>query len=149
MNKSKKLDVKYDDFFLSKNALTTKKVIEASKINLDLSFLKKQLIKQFKYLEDIASATDNSFLGAVFAQKAKQLKGIEKLEKRLIKAQKNKIANELERLLILRAKFFPDSNLQERVENFSSLYVEKGTQFFDLLLDSFEPINHDFAFIEI
>jgi len=55
----------------------------------------------------------------------------------------------LERLYTLREKFFPESNLQERIENFSSFYLEWGEDFFDLLLDSFEPINHKFAFIQI
>jgi len=147
--KSKKLGLKKQDYFLKKEVLAKEKVFQSSQINLDLSFLKKQLIKQFNYLEKIVSKTDVSFLGAVSAQRKKQLNGIEKLEKRLIKAEKKKLADELERLYTLREKFFPESNLQERIENFSSFYLEWGEDFFDLLLDSFEPINHKFAFIQI
>ena len=111
--------------------------------------MKKQLIDQFNTLEKIASKTHPSFLGALSAQKKKQLNGIEKLEKRLIKAEKRKFADELKRIYILRESFFPDSNLQERIENFTSFYLELGDDFFDLLLNSFEPINHKFTFIEV
>jgi bacillithiol synthase len=147
--KSNKLGLKTQEFFLKKEVLTKKKVFEISKINLDLSFLKKQLVDQFNYLEKIASKTDASFLGALSAQKKKQLNGIEKLEKRLIKAEKIKFADELERLYALRERFFPKSNLQERIENFTTFYLQTGDCFFDLLLDSFEPINHKFTFIQI
>ncbi len=147
--KAKKLGLENEDFFLKKEVLAEKKVFQNSKINLDLSFLKKQLIDQFSTLEKIASKTHPSFLGAVSAQKKKQLNGIEKLEKRLIKAEKRKFADELKRIYILRESFFPDSNLQERIENFTSFYLELGDDFFDLLLNSFEPINHKFTFIEV
>ncbi len=71
------------------------------------------------------------------------------LEKRLIKAEKIKFTDELERLYALRERFFPESNLQERIENFTTFYLQTGDCFFDLLLDSFEPINHKFAFIQV
>ncbi len=111
--------------------------------------MKKQLVDQFNYLEKIASKTDPSFLGALSAQKKKQLNGIKKLEKRLIKAEKIKFTDELERLYALRERFFPESNLQERIENFTTFYLQTGDYFFDILLDSFKPINHEFAFIQI
>tara|TARA_B000000441_G_C21625836_1_gene280400 strand:- start:35 stop:481 length:447 start_codon:yes stop_codon:yes gene_type:complete len=147
--KSKKIGLKIQDFFLEKEELAKKKVIEMSEINLDLSFLKKQLMNQFNYLEKIVLKTDPSFLGAVSAQKKKQLNGIEKLEKRLLKAEKRKFTDELARSHLLCKKFFPESNLQERVENFTSFYLEKGDYFFDLLLNSLDPLNHKFTFIEI
>ena len=147
--KSKKIGLKIQDFFLEKEELAKKKVLEMSEINLDLSFLKKQLMNQFNYLEKIVLKTDASFLGAVSAQKKKQLNGIEKLEKRLLKAEKRKFTDELARSHLLCKKFFPESNLQERVENFTSFYLEKGDYFFDLLLNSLDPLNHKFTFIEI
>ena len=72
--KSKKIGLKIQDFFLEKEELAKKKVLEMSEINLDLSFLKKRLMDQFNYLEKIVLKTDASFLGAVSAQKKKQLK---------------------------------------------------------------------------
>ena len=57
--------------------------------NLQLIFLNKGSLKnQFIALYEIASKTDKSFLGAVAAQERKQIKGLNNLEKRLFKAEK-------------------------------------------------------------
>ena len=64
-----------------------KKVKEASSIDLNLEHLKIALNKQFDYLRSLVSKTDKSFEGAVNAQEKKQINGINKLEKRLLKAQ--------------------------------------------------------------
>ena len=55
----------------------------------------------FKYLEKIAKKTDSTFEGAVKAQKSKQFKGIDKLEKRLLKAQKRKYIGHLEQMELI------------------------------------------------
>ena len=44
--------------------------------------------KQFEHLLNIANQTDKSFIGAVKAQEVKQLKGLDNLEKRFLKAEK-------------------------------------------------------------
>ena len=86
--KISKLNLKPQDLFLDRNTLLNEKVKQMSSINLDLSPLKEQLKKQFDSLHDLVSQTDASFGGAVAAQQAKQFKGIDHLEKRLLKAQK-------------------------------------------------------------
>ena len=82
---------------------------------------------------EIALHTDKSFLGAVKAQEKKQLKGLEQLEKRLLKAQKKKYKEQLERILSLRISLFPKESLQERVDNFSEYMIAPkaaATRFF-------------------
>ena len=66
---------------------------------------KKTLNEQFKQLESLVLKTDSSFKGAVKAQKSKQLKGIERLELRLLKAQKIKLKDHVQRLVHLRENF--------------------------------------------
>ena len=98
--------------------LINKKVRQISNIDLDLSPLKIILNEQFKQLESLVLKTDSSFKGAVKAQKSKQLKGIERLELRLLKAQKIKLKDHVQRLVHLHETIFPGEQLQERVENF-------------------------------
>jgi hypothetical protein len=57
---------------------------------------------QFESLYAIAHKTDDSFLGALKSQETKQLKGLENLEKRLLKAQKRKLNDALERITNLK-----------------------------------------------
>ena len=142
-----KLDV--SDLFLKRNALINKKVRQISNIDLDLSPLKKEMEIQFDHLEALISETDASFEGAVRAQKSKQFKGIDHLEKRLLKAQKKKLKDHIERLVLVHEELFPGGNLQERVENFSAFHIEKGNDFKSFLMEAFDPLSKEFTFIEI
>ena len=149
IKKIKKLNLKLNELFLERNVLINKKVRQISNIDLNLNPLRSVLQIQFDKLEAIVSFTDASFEGAVRAQKAKQLKGLENLEDRLLKAQKIKLKDHIERLVLLHEKLFPTGIPQERVENFSNFYVEKGIDFIDFLVKEFNPISGDFTIVEI
>ena len=146
--KIKKLNLETPDLFLKRNALLNKKIRQISNVDLDLSPLKEQLKKQFDSLHQLVKKTDASFQGAVAAQQAKQLKGINHLEKRLLKAQKRVLKDETERLVLLQEQLFPNDNLQERVLNFSSFYLELGTVFLSDLIEALDPLNPDFVLLE-
>jgi len=97
----------------------------------------------------LAERTDKSFSGAVKAQEVKQKKGLENLEKRLLKAQKRKLADQLERVTDLQCELFPNNSLQERQANFSEFYLEKGEQLIPLLIQKLKPLEHNFDIIII
>ena len=147
--KIRNLKLDLTDLLLKKNALINKKVRQISNIDLDLSSLKKDLEIKFDQLEVLINKTDASFEGAVRAQKSKQFKGIDHLEKRLLKAQKKKLKDQVERLVLIHEELFPGGNLQERVENFSVFYLENGYDFNSFLMETFDPLSNEFTFIEI
>ena len=60
--------------------------------------------------------------------KKKQLKGLNNLEKRLIRAEK-RILNKIDRVKEIKLQLFPMNNFQERVINFSEFYLEYGENF--------------------
>jgi bacillithiol biosynthesis cysteine-adding enzyme BshC len=146
--KAKKLNLEKADLFLKRDTLINKKVRQISNIDLDLSSLKAQLKKQFKQLDDLVDQTDSSFKGAVEAQKVKQIKGLNRLEKRLLKAQKRVLSDQVQRLVRLHDQLFPEDTLQERTHNFSSFYLETGDSLLSLLLESLDPLNPNFILIE-
>ena len=143
-----KLNISYSDLLNGKNHLIKNKIKELSSISLDLKFLKDKLDSQFIYLEKIISKTDPSFEGAVKAQKAKQFKGIENLEKRLLKAQKRKHKNQVEEIELVYDLLFPKNKLQERTENFFDYYSQFGYNFIPDLIHEFNPLNKDFIVFE-
>ena len=147
--KIRNLKLDLTDLLLKKNALINKKVRQISNIDLDLSPLKKDLEIKFNQLEVLINKTDASFEGAVRAQKSKQFKGIDYLEKRLLKAQKKKLKDQVERLVLIHEELFPGGSLQERVENFSVFYLENGNDFNSFLMETFDPLSNEFTFIEI
>ncbi len=114
-----------------------------------INTLKKQLKKQFDYLQDLVSQTDPSFQGAVAAQQAKQFKGIDHLEKRLLNAQKRVLKDEVERLVLIHEQLFPNDNLQERTLNFTSFFLELGSDFIPQLIDSLDPLNPNFVLLDL
>jgi bacillithiol biosynthesis cysteine-adding enzyme BshC len=147
--KLKKLQVDITRLFKEQHQLTSEYTSQLSEIEIDLSPQKKQLQQQFKELYELAKKTDASFVGAVAAQEKKQINGLERLEKRLLKAQKRKLADYLERLTAIQDVLFPLQSLQERTLNFSEFYLEYGERLFSELKENLDPLAHEFTVLEL
>src|SRR5690606_39233911 len=147
--KLQKLNVEIEDLFLPQHELMTKHTKEISKIDIDFSKQKEFLKQQFKDLYKLAKQTDASFLGAVGAQEKKQLNGLDNLEKRLLKAQKRNLSEELERVKNIQNQLFPNQSLQERHLNFSEFYLEYGEDLMELLKENLEPLDSNFTVLEL
>ena len=144
-----KLNIAFEELFIGRLALINKKIRQISDIDLDLSFQKRNLKKQFKFLEELANKTDKTFINAVNAEMSKQIKGIDKLEKRLLKAQRIKLKDQVERLVLIHESLFPHEELQERILNFSELYEIYGQKIIDFLLKKFDPLSQKFDLLEL
>ena len=142
--KVENLDLVIADLFLKQNQLINKKIRKISNIDIDFSSQKKHLEEQFKSMYELAEQTDKSFLGAVKSQEVKQKKGLEALEKRLLKAQKRKLKDHVVRLSDLQNTLFPNQSLQERQLNFSELYLEYGTALIPFLVEALKPLQNEF-----
>lgn len=142
-----KLGLSWADAFSKQQDLVNKKVQSFSEFKLDFTEQKEFLKKQFETLNAMASKTDPSFTGAVKAQELKQLKGLENLEKRLLKAEKRNHAEQLERITQLQNELFPGKSLQERKANFSEFYLEYDGKLLTALFDSLKPLEHEFNVI--
>lgn len=147
--KADKLGLGWADLFTKPANLVNAITHKLSTFPIDLTPQKETLEKQFEYLYELARQTDKSFTGAVKAQEVKQKKGLENLEKRLLKAQKRKLDNELRRVTDLQCELFPNQSLQERQTNFSEFYLEKGEQLIPLLIQKLKPLENNFNIITI
>jgi bacillithiol biosynthesis cysteine-adding enzyme BshC len=147
--KLEKLNISKQEIFLKRDALINKKVREISNIEIDFSEQKAMLQDHFKNMYVLAEQTDKSFLGAVKAQERKQLKGLKHLEKRLLKAQKKKLSEEVSRMTELQNDLFPSQSLQERNTNFSEFYLEYGEQLIPGLRDALEPLKGEFLILNL
>jgi len=146
--KIKTLDLIPADLFLKQNSLINKRIREISNIDIDFSSQKEHLSIQFEALYQLAKVTDKSFLGAVKAQEVKQLNGLDKLEKRLLKAQRIKLKDQVIRLSAIQNKLFPNQTLQERSLNFSELYLEMGERLIPFLMDALNPLKQEFLVLK-
>jgi len=148
-DKLEKLDIEVPELFQDQNELISQKVKEISDLNIDFSPERKRLEEMFQSMKVIAEQTDESFIGAVLAQEKKQLNGLDKLEKRLLRAQKRKYADRVERIKALQDQLFPKGSLQERQANFSEFYEELGEELIRLILERLEPLKLEFDLIKI
>ena len=149
IKKADSLQLSWADLFSKQNDLVNQKTKTLSEIDLDLSDIKEQLKKQFSELQSIALQTDQSFIGALKAQEIKQIKGIEHLEKRLLKAQKRKLADVLNRIIQLQNELFPNQSLQERQTNFSEFYLENGEDLIPALIEKLLPLEQRFEIVHV
>ncbi len=146
-DKRKKLNISIRELFLKQHELINRKVREISNIDIDFNPQKEHLVQQFQGMYELAQQTDPTFLNAVKAQEVKQLKGLENLEKRLLKAQKRKLKDEVERIALLQNDLFPNKSLQERQANFSEFYSEYGKQLIEVLLKELKLLDANFKII--
>jgi bacillithiol biosynthesis cysteine-adding enzyme BshC len=149
LNKADKLGLTWQDLFCKQQVLFDKKTKELSDKNLDFTDYKNTLQSQFESLKQVAKTTDASFIGAVLAQEKKQIDGLEKLEKRLLKAEKRVHKDALERIFSLQNELFPNQGLQERKENFASFYIEYGETLITKLKSELNPLKMEFTIINL
>ena len=146
-SKLDKLNLTWNEIFMAQQLLSDKKTKDFSAFTIDFSKQKTILKKQFEALHEIALQTDKSFTGAVKAQEKKQLKGLENLEKRLLKAERKNHASKLERIFEIQNELFPNKSLQERTQNFSSFVseVDDYESFVRKILTQLKPLEQNFT----
>jgi uncharacterized protein YllA (UPF0747 family) len=97
----------------------------------------------------VAKLTDFSFTGAVNAQEKKQKNGIDNLEIRLLKAEKKKNKEKLDKIMSIKSELFPYNSLQEREVNFSEFFQYYGDEFLDTVIENIDPFDPSFVVVEL
>ena len=67
---------------------------------------------------------------------SKALKGVDELEKKILRAEKRNFADARNKIQEVREALFPLNGLQERVENFIPWYALYGRAFIDLIYEN-------------
>ncbi|GGG30220.1 putative cysteine ligase BshC [Dokdonia pacifica] len=147
--KTEALSITDSQLFLKQNELVNQKIRAISNIDIDLSKQRQFLQEQFKEMHTLAAETDASFIGAVKAQEVKQLKGLDHLEQRLLRAQKRKLKDQVQRVVDIQNAVFPLQSLQERNTNFAEFYLEFGTDLVPALLECLDPLGGEFTLVTL
>jgi len=72
---------------------------------------------------------------------------MDRLEKKLLKADQKNFKEALDQIDLVKDKLFPGGVLQERVENFGSYYVKYGDDFIRDLIRHFQPLEFKFTIL--
>ncbi len=145
--KVRKLDLSIEDLFIETETLIKAYVEENSENELSLEEEKAKLQQLFDELAERTKAIDPTLEKTVLAEGAKQVKSLENLEGRLMKAEKQRFDTSLNQIRSLKDRLFPNNGLQERHDNFLQFYLKYGDDFFQILKENLEPLRPEFVVI--
>lgn len=144
-----KMQLHITNLFAATDVLFTNLVLLQSTNNLSLESKLAEAKLFYEALQLQATKIDATLTANVKAIAVKAFKHIEVLEKKMLRAEKRKFADEKRQLTNIKETLFPNDNLQERVENFSYLYSKYGMEFFSMLLASSKTFEQQFGLIEV
>jgi len=132
VNKINKLNLCIKDFFDDYHSIVHKKFLEKSPILPILNKKKEELKTLFTEIKIHAQKTDKTFLNLVNAEETRQLKSFNRMEKRLVRAEKIFHGDLYQRYYRLYETVNPDGIWQERKINFSDFYAQDGINWLNI-----------------
>lgn len=135
---------------LFENADTVVKNIlkEEATYEIDLAKQYEQATALFEPLLKLASLIDASLTAPVAAEEQKLKNALHNLEQKFIRAEKKNKEVMVNQIYSVYEKLFPNGGLQERSENFSSIFLIQGRVFIETLLKEFTPLNQDILIVQ-
>ncbi|NJO00625.1 MAG: bacillithiol biosynthesis cysteine-adding enzyme BshC [Bacteroidia bacterium] len=137
-----KLGLTPADLFLDVQELKTHFLARHADTEIQLNQEQEALSALFERVRKKARSVDQSLEGFVGAEENKAIKSLENIEKRLKKAEENNQKTEVDQLVSLKEKLFPEGNLQERYDNLLNFYLNQP-ELPDILLEQLSAF--DFA----
>ena len=145
--KNSGIEIKY--FIGELNELVNYKIENTSSMKVNFDSLRSNLSLQFDELRKVSLETDKSFVGALNAQEKKQKKGIDDLEKKLIKAEKKNYEAEIKTIRSIHSYLNPSNISQERYLNFGNFYSCKGPSFINYIVEKISIMDDKILIIDL
>lgn len=147
--KGDKLEIPPEDYFKSFAELSRFVALQDSVIPAFLNEKEALLKQQFQEISEIAAQTDVTFKNLVNAEQTRQLKSFERMRKRLLRAEKIKNQEKLDRLHHFYNSVHPGGNWQERVYNFSVFYADLGREWLHNCYEEMNAENSELILFQI
>ena len=143
IKKMQKLGLEVPQLFEDTEELIKEYVTQHADINLTLSQQKEQLAKLYETIENKAIQLDKTLQAVVNAELQKATNGINNIEARLLKAEKQREEVAVNQIRSIKDKLFPNSGLQERHDNMSSLLLFYGMDIIPTLMQHLHPLDKE------
>ncbi len=143
----KKVSLTYPDIFKSENELVKKYVLKNTSHQLSLEKEKQKIGYVYEEMKVSIEKIDTTLVAHVDALQAKLLKTLDKLEIKLLRAEKLKFESQQRQIEKIRNTLFPNNELQERVENFMPFYAQWGNDFMKVIYDNSLSLDQEFVII--
>lgn len=141
LKRMEKLDLTLDDLIGDVELLIKQYVKEHTENELSLREEKKQFDQIYNDILAKAKEIDPTLIKSVQAEQAKQMNSLANIEAKLIRAEKNRHEIAINQIRSLKDKLFPNNGLQERYDNFMSIYLKHGPEFFQVLKEHLNPLE--------
>lgn len=142
-----RLDLTFKSVFKSTTTLQNEYVRRHTKHRLNLRDEWMEFNAIFGKVRLRAHKIDPSLGPSTEAVKARLKKAINNLEKKLLKADKRNHEEALIQIERVKEKLFPGGGLQERSENFATLYIKYGDDLVEELVKHFDPLAFKFTIL--
>lgn len=143
-----KLGLSITDIFTKEIDLIKSYVTQHSTNNWHTEQEAKEIETILSQLKEKATSVDSSLRASAEATLTKMRYQLQLLEKKMLRAEKKKMQEQLSRISRLKNSLFPNNGLQERIENFISYYLQYGREYLDILKDATNPFDASFLVIE-
>ena len=149
-NKMDKLELSVTDIFKETEELIKAFVHDQSSETLSLAAEKTAIERTFDTVLEKATKINANLERPVNGEMTKILNALNKLEAKLISAEKKKYDTSVKQIRGLKDKLFPKYGLglQERYDNFLPFYLKYGDDFIKTLVDALDPLNKDFLVLK-
>lgn len=143
VRKFRKTGLDLKDLFEEKNYIFNHWTLKNTNHDLTVGKERETLRDVFEKLKTRAGSIDQTLAPFVGAEGKRALNSIEKIEQKLLRAEKRLQQDKLRQIEAVKDALFPNGNLQERSDNFLNFY-QQDQHFIQMLLDTFDPF--DFMF---
>lgn len=143
VRKFEKTGLELKDLFEEKNYIFNHWVLKNTNHDLTVGVERNVLLDIFEKIKTKAASIDQTLGPFVGAEGKRALNSIEKIERKLLRAEKRLHGDRLNQLEALKDALFPNGNLQERTDNFLNFY-QQDPAFIQKLLDCFDPFDFTF-----
>jgi len=144
-----KLGFTIEDFFLSQEELLNRVVMNESKNEVKLNGSLSELEQMYENFKKQASAVDSSLEKHVEALKLRTVHRLQELEKKMLRAEKRKFADQQRQIHTIKEHLFPENGLQERIDNISYYYAKWGREFIHLLYQQSLNLEQEFIILQV
>jgi bacillithiol synthase len=128
-----KLGFTAEDFFQSTDTLINKLVQRETANELKLNGIFEETNLLYEQLKKKAAPVDSTLTKHIDSLKAKSIHRLQELEKKMLRAEKRKFADQQRQIATVKESLFPKNGLQERIENIIPYYAKYGKSFIQQL----------------
>jgi bacillithiol biosynthesis cysteine-adding enzyme BshC len=140
-----KLGFSMTDLFREEQTLLNQLVHRDTEQQLNLDAERASVIAIYDQIKEIAQKIDGSLVDHVSALSTRADKKLAELQKKLLRAERNKFSTQQQQIAKLKQDLFPNNSLQERVDNFSAYYAREGKQWLDMIYKASTAFNEGFG----